>query len=250
MGFTPIYDGFRTSSITLIYDKNLRTSREGIRDAQYTTFSNFVIDVILWWNFDDPWRKLTVIDHEIFRCGFEQECHAKFLFSLCRRIGTTDVDRVFLHFPLQTGNAVQKQSCVPRKTRQLLYSEILKCLDEIWRTWQKFWREFEDIGVLTGVLTNVWPQVGVDLIKRVTRDCLLRFWSDDPGWPCFDKCQQCLTQLIQSLARMRLIKNLGRHSLAPLKRISSWDSKVKDEVGGCSWIELLPIKLSWSSFTW
>jgi hypothetical protein len=63
---TPIYDGLRTSWITLIHDKNLRTSREGIRDAQYMTFSNFVIDVILWRNFDDPWRKLTVIDHEIF----------------------------------------------------------------------------------------------------------------------------------------------------------------------------------------
>jgi hypothetical protein len=66
MGFTPIYDGLRTSWITLTHDKNLRTSREGIRDAQYMTFSNFVIDVILWRNFDDPWRKLTVIDHEIF----------------------------------------------------------------------------------------------------------------------------------------------------------------------------------------
>jgi hypothetical protein len=66
MGFTPIYDDLRTSWITLIYDKNLRTSREGIRDAQYMTFSNFVIDVILWRNFDDPWRKLTVIEHEIF----------------------------------------------------------------------------------------------------------------------------------------------------------------------------------------
>jgi hypothetical protein len=66
MGFTPIYDALRTSWITLIYDENLRTSREGIHDDQYMTFSNFVIDVILWWNFDDPWRKLTVIDHEIF----------------------------------------------------------------------------------------------------------------------------------------------------------------------------------------
>jgi hypothetical protein len=66
MGFAPIYDGLRTSWITLIYDENLSTPREGIRDAQYMTFSNFVIDVILWRNFDDPWRKLTVIDHEIF----------------------------------------------------------------------------------------------------------------------------------------------------------------------------------------
>jgi hypothetical protein len=54
MGFTPIYDGLRTSWITLIYDENLRTSREGIRDAQYMMFSNFVIDVVLGRNFDDP----------------------------------------------------------------------------------------------------------------------------------------------------------------------------------------------------
>jgi hypothetical protein len=46
MGFTPIYDALRMSWITLIYDENLRTSREGIRDAQYMTFSNFVIDEI------------------------------------------------------------------------------------------------------------------------------------------------------------------------------------------------------------
>jgi hypothetical protein len=66
MGFTPIYDGLRTSWTTLIYDENLRTSQEGIRDAQYMTFSNFVIDVVLWRNFDDPWRKSIVIDHKIF----------------------------------------------------------------------------------------------------------------------------------------------------------------------------------------
>jgi hypothetical protein len=29
-------------------------------------FSNFVIDVVLGRNFDDPWRKSTVIDHKIF----------------------------------------------------------------------------------------------------------------------------------------------------------------------------------------
>jgi hypothetical protein len=37
-------------------------------------------------------------------------------------------------------NATQKQSCVPRKIGKLLYWEILKCLGEIWRTRQKFWR--------------------------------------------------------------------------------------------------------------
>jgi hypothetical protein len=66
MGFTSIYDGLRMSWITLIYDENLRTSQKGIRDAQYMTFSNFVIDVVLWRNFDDPWRKSIVIDHKIF----------------------------------------------------------------------------------------------------------------------------------------------------------------------------------------
>jgi hypothetical protein len=33
----------------------------------------------------------------------------------------------------------------------------------------------------------------------------------------------CLTRLIRSLALMTLIKNLGRHSLPSLRRISSWD---------------------------
>jgi hypothetical protein len=57
-----------------------------------------------------------------------------------------------------------------------------------------------------------------------------------------------LTQLNRSLALMMLIKNLGRHSLPPLRRISSRDSKVQDEVGRCSRIEMLPIELSWSGF--
>jgi hypothetical protein len=39
-----------------------------------------------------------------------------------------------------------------------------------------------------------------------------------------------LTQLIRSLALMMLIKNLGRHR-PPLRRISSRDSKLQDEVG-------------------
>jgi hypothetical protein len=43
-----------------------------------------------------------------------------------------------------------------------------------------------------------------------------------------------LTWLIQPLVLMTLIKNLGRRSLPPLNRISSRDSKVKDEVGGFS----------------
>jgi hypothetical protein len=87
MGFTPIYDDLRTSWITLIYDENLRTSREGIRDAQYMTFSNFVIDVILWRNFDDPWRKLTAIDHEIF-------CSEIFASRCRERIATFIMEQV------------------------------------------------------------------------------------------------------------------------------------------------------------
>jgi hypothetical protein len=66
VGFRQIYDDLRTSWITLIYDENLRTSLEGIRDAQYMTFLNFVIDAVLWRIFDDLWRKSTVINHKIF----------------------------------------------------------------------------------------------------------------------------------------------------------------------------------------
>jgi hypothetical protein len=40
-----------------------------------------------------------------------------------------------------------------------------------------------------------------------------------------------LTRLIRPLALMTLIKNLGRHSLPPLRRISSRDSKLQEEVG-------------------
>jgi hypothetical protein len=40
-----------------------------------------------------------------------------------------------------------------------------------------------------------------------------------------------LTRLIRSLALMTVIKNLGRHSLPPLRRISSRDSKLQEESG-------------------
>jgi hypothetical protein len=69
---------------------------------------------------------------------------------------------------------------------------------------------------LAGVLTTGWPQVGVDLIKRVIRDSWLSFRGDDLGWPWFDQCQQCLTRLIRSLALMRLIKDLGHHTSSVL----------------------------------
>jgi hypothetical protein len=43
-----------------------------------------------------------------------------------------------------------------------------------------------------------------------------------------------LTRLIRSLALMTVIKNLGRHSLPPLRRISSRDSNLQ-EVGKWFW---------------
>jgi hypothetical protein len=48
------------------------------------------------------------------------------------------VDQVFHQFPLKIWNANPHESCVPRKTGQLSYWEILECLGEIWRTPQKF----------------------------------------------------------------------------------------------------------------
>jgi hypothetical protein len=65
-----------------------------------------------------------------------------------RLIVKSAVDQAFHHFPLQICNATQKQSCVPRKTGQLLYWKILKCLGEILENAAKFRREF---GVLTKV---------------------------------------------------------------------------------------------------
>jgi hypothetical protein len=50
-----------------------------------------------------------------------------------------DIDLHFHQFALQTSNATQHESCVHRQNTQLLYWENLKCLGEIWRTWQKFW---------------------------------------------------------------------------------------------------------------
>jgi hypothetical protein len=64
-------------------------------------------------------------------------------------------------------------------------------------------------GGLTGVLTKGRPQVVVDLIKRVISDCRRGFWGDGLGWPWFDQSSAGLTQLIQSLALMTQIKNVG-----------------------------------------
>jgi hypothetical protein len=66
MGFTPIYEDLRMLWNTLTYDENVSSSRRLIYDTQYMTFWNFVIDAVLWQNFDDPWRKSTVMDHRIF----------------------------------------------------------------------------------------------------------------------------------------------------------------------------------------
>jgi hypothetical protein len=73
LGFTPIYDGLKTSWITSIHDENVNTSREVICDAQSMTKWNFVIDAILWRKLDDPWRKTTVIDHKVF-CSVLRIC--------------------------------------------------------------------------------------------------------------------------------------------------------------------------------
>jgi hypothetical protein len=64
-----------------------------------------------------------------------------------QRIVFLAVDQVFHPFTLKIWNATQKLSCVPRKTGQLLYWEILKCLGEIWRTRQKFRRALKGKGV-------------------------------------------------------------------------------------------------------
>jgi hypothetical protein len=52
-----------------------------------------------------------------------------------------------------------------------------------------------------------------------------------------------LTRLIRSLALMTVIKNLGRHNLPPLRRISSRDSKfqVQDRE-----IEKWSSRISWN----
>jgi hypothetical protein len=57
----------------------------------------------------------------------------------------------FSSFSLKIWNTIQHESCVLQKTGQLSYWEILKCLGEIWRTWQKFRRTFKDIRVSMGL---------------------------------------------------------------------------------------------------
>jgi hypothetical protein len=60
------------------------------------------------------------------------------------------VDQIFHLFPLKLWNAIQHESCVPRKNGQLSYWEILKCFGEIWRARQKFRMTFKDIRVSEG----------------------------------------------------------------------------------------------------
>jgi hypothetical protein len=47
LGFTPIYDGLKTSWIMTIHDETVNTSPEVICDAQSMTKGNVVIDVVL-----------------------------------------------------------------------------------------------------------------------------------------------------------------------------------------------------------
>jgi hypothetical protein len=47
LGFTPIYDGLKTSWITLIHEENVNTSREVICDAQSMTKLKFITDAVL-----------------------------------------------------------------------------------------------------------------------------------------------------------------------------------------------------------
>jgi hypothetical protein len=56
LGFAPIYDGLKTSGITTIHEETVNTSREMICDTQSMTKWNFIIDAVLWWKLDDPWR--------------------------------------------------------------------------------------------------------------------------------------------------------------------------------------------------
>jgi hypothetical protein len=90
----------------------------------------------------------------------------------------------FSSFPLKIWKVIHHESCVPWKSGQVSYWEILKCLGEIWRTRQKFRRTFKDIAVSVGfdcAFTKGWPRVCVDLIKRVIRVCWRGFRCDDPG---------------------------------------------------------------------
>jgi hypothetical protein len=48
LGFTPIYDGLKTSWITSIHDENVNRSREVICDAQSMTKWKFITDAVLW----------------------------------------------------------------------------------------------------------------------------------------------------------------------------------------------------------
>jgi hypothetical protein len=84
--------------------------------------------------------------------------------------------------------------------------------------------------VLTGPLAKGWLRVCVDLVKGSIGVHWRGFRGDDPGWPRFDRCLTGLTWLIRSLALMTVIKNLGRHSLPPLRRISSRDSKFQGQI--------------------
>jgi hypothetical protein len=64
----------------------------------------------------------------------------------------------FHQFALQTSNATQHESCVPQQNTQLLYWENLKCLGEIWRTWQKFRLTLMGQQGVKGFWVGFWPR--------------------------------------------------------------------------------------------
>jgi hypothetical protein len=79
--------------------------------------------------------------------------------------------------------------------------------------------------VLTVSLTKGPLRVCVGLVKGFIR---VR-WRGFRVMTHVDLGLTGLTRLIRSLALMTVIKNLGRHSLPPLRRISSRDSKLQGE---------------------
>jgi hypothetical protein len=83
----------------------------------------------------------------VFLTGLSRNAKQSYGFAERWWIVNSVVDQVFHQFLLKIWNAIPHESCVPRKTGQLLYWAILKCLGEIWRTQQKFQRELKDIGV-------------------------------------------------------------------------------------------------------
>jgi hypothetical protein len=84
-------------------------------------------------------------------------------------------------------------------------------------------------GVWSCLVAKGWLLLCANLVKGFIRVLWRSFRGDDLGWPRFDRCLTGLTWLIGSLVLMTVIKNLGHHSLPPLRRISSRDSKFQGQ---------------------